>query len=166
MLRYVEGDATAPVGDGHKIIVHICNNAGLWGAGFVLAVSAQWPQPERAYKAWSRDWKQDSIALASVQFVAVECPSDNEPDKPFLFVANIIGQHGIHPIDGVPPVRYDAITLALQSVALHAQRLGASVHMPRIGCGLAGGSWETMGPIIEDTLKDVETYVYDLPRTW
>ena len=39
MLRYVTGDATVPQGGGPKILVHLCNDAGGWGAGFVLAVS-------------------------------------------------------------------------------------------------------------------------------
>jgi hypothetical protein len=35
--------------------------------------------------------------------------------------------------------------------------------MPRIGCGLAGGKWEEIRPIIERTLlkNNVEVYVYD-----
>jgi hypothetical protein len=28
IIRYVEGDATAPEGDGRKIIVHVCNDVG------------------------------------------------------------------------------------------------------------------------------------------
>ena len=41
--------------------------------------------------------------------------------------------------------------------------LGASVHMPRIGCGLAGGKWERIEPLIERTLlaRAVPTTVYD-----
>jgi hypothetical protein len=36
--------------------------------------------------------------------------------------------------------------------------------MPRIGCGLAGGQWSEIEPIIERTLlaAGVEVYVYDL----
>ena len=35
--------------------------------------------------------------------------------------------------------------------------------MPRIGCGLAGGSWETIEPIIARTLgaKGLKVVVYD-----
>jgi hypothetical protein len=35
--------------------------------------------------------------------------------------------------------------------------------MPRIGCGLAGGKWEEIEPIIERTLieADVKVTVYD-----
>jgi hypothetical protein len=38
-IAYHVGDATMPVGDGPKILVHICNNIGAWGRGFVVALS-------------------------------------------------------------------------------------------------------------------------------
>jgi O-acetyl-ADP-ribose deacetylase (regulator of RNase III) len=61
-------------------------------------------------------------------------------------------------------VRYDAITKGLQRVAEEARRIGASVHMPRIGCGLAGGNWEEVGRIVEQQLVNngVPVTVYDL----
>ena len=36
--------------------------------------------------------------------------------------------------------------------------------MPRIGCGLAGGDWNKVEKIINETLidKGIEVYVYDL----
>jgi hypothetical protein len=37
-------------------------------------------------------------------------------------------------------------------VALKAAELGAFVHMPRIGCGLAGGEWRRVEPLIERRL--------------
>jgi len=45
----------------------------------------------------------------------------------------------------------------------HATSLSASVHMPRIGCGLAGGRWDRIEPLIVATLctRDVDTTVYD-----
>ncbi len=41
-INYVKGDATAPIGIGNKIIVHICNDIGRWGKGFVMALSKKW----------------------------------------------------------------------------------------------------------------------------
>jgi hypothetical protein len=37
--------------------------------------------------------------------------------------------------------------------------------MPRIGCGLAGGTWDRVEPVLESTLAaaGVEVVVYDLP---
>ncbi len=50
MINYVKGDATSPIGDGVKLIVHVCNDIGAWGAGFVLALSKKWITPEKQYK--------------------------------------------------------------------------------------------------------------------
>ncbi|WP_345105109.1 hypothetical protein [Streptomyces drozdowiczii] len=45
-----------------------------------------------------------------------------------------------------------AIGAGLATVADHALELGALVHMPRIGCGLAGGTWSRIEPLIESRL--------------
>jgi len=152
-IRYVEGDATEPAGPGEKIIVHICNDIGKWGKGFVLAVSRRWREPEQEFRAsYARTPRP---ALGEVQFVRV-------PDS--ITVANVIGQHGITPdAKGTPPIRYEAVRAGLEKVAAHALELGASVHMPRIGCGLAGGSWDKIGPIVEETLakRGIDVTVYD-----
>ncbi|HJK89231.1 MAG TPA: hypothetical protein RMH85_21120 [Polyangiaceae bacterium LLY-WYZ-15_(1-7)] len=54
-IDYVVGDATRPGGDGPKIIVHVCNDVGGWGRGFVTALSKRWAAPEEAYRAWYRE---------------------------------------------------------------------------------------------------------------
>jgi O-acetyl-ADP-ribose deacetylase (regulator of RNase III) len=85
--------------------------------------------------------------------------------EPKVWVANMVGQHGLRRAEGKPPIRYEAVEAALATVANRATVLAASVHMPRIGCGLAGGSWDEVEPIICRTLcsKGVQTFVYDLP---
>jgi O-acetyl-ADP-ribose deacetylase (regulator of RNase III) len=51
----------------------------------------------------------------------------------------------------------------LQTLAGKAIELGASVHMPRIGCGLAGGKWERIEPLITHRLTErgITVTVYD-----
>jgi hypothetical protein len=49
-------------------------------------------------------------------------------------------------------------------LAAEAQKLQATVHMPRIGCGLAGGKWEAVEPLIRVAIPGTEVFVYDLPR--
>ena len=137
-ILYIKGDATAPIGLGVKVITHICNDIGGWGKGFVLALSKKWKMPEEAYRQWYKS--QEEFTLGAVQFVNVE----NE-----LYVANMIGQHGIYKDSkGLPPIRYDAVRQCLKEVALFAIDNKASVHMTRIGCGLAGGKWELMEQLI------------------
>ncbi|SKA85406.1 O-acetyl-ADP-ribose deacetylase (regulator of RNase III), contains Macro domain [Prosthecobacter debontii] len=155
-IQYISGDATAPKGGEAKIIVHVCNDIGGWGAGFVLAISKRWLQPEQQYRAWHKagEWHGIPFELGRVQFVAVQ---DD------LLVANLIGQQGIRRQRHVPPIRYQAVAEGLIAVAQKAKELGASVHMPRIGCGLAGGRWEEIEPLIKRHLadQDVSVTVYD-----
>jgi O-acetyl-ADP-ribose deacetylase (regulator of RNase III) len=155
-IEYVAGDATAPEGSGPKIIAHVCNDAGGWGKGFVVAISRRWPDPEAAFRSWYRGRATNSFALGAVQLVPVAGD---------LHVANMIGQHGHRPNAEDPPVRYEAIETALGTLGETALGLGASVHMPRIGCGLAGGRWELIEPLIDKGLvrHGVAVTVYDLP---
>ena len=150
-IHYVTGDATAPAGDGNKIIAHVCNDVGAWGAGFVLAVSKRWPQPQADYLKSAH-----SLKLGEVSFIKVE---------PGVWVANMIAQRGIRTLAGVPPIRYDALHRCLGTLALEAVKLQATIHMPRIGCGLAGGKWESVEPLIRIAIPTTEVFVYDLPPT-
>lgn len=60
-------------------------------------------------------------------------------------------------------MRYEAIERCLTTLAGHAAALEASVHMPRIGCGLAGGKWARVEPLVRERLcaKGVPVTVYD-----
>lgn len=149
------GDATAPTGIGSKLIVHVCNDVGAWGAGFVLALSKRWPEPEAMYRQWSQGKEKMPFELGQVQMVRV---------SPDIEVANIIGQRGIHRTGSLPPIRYDAIERGLETVAAHCIQHSASVHMPRIGCGLAGGKWSEVERLVLRQLivKGVSVTVYDL----
>jgi O-acetyl-ADP-ribose deacetylase (regulator of RNase III) len=145
-IFYIKGDATRPRGDGTKIICHICNDIGAWGAGFVLALSARWSEPREAYRDMDK-------TLGKVQIVEVE---DD------ILVANMIGQHGCGcDENGLPPIRYNAVRAALTAVNDLATQINATLHMPRIGCGLAGGRWEDIENIIKEVVT-VNVYVYDL----
>ncbi|MET9734148.1 macro domain-containing protein [Streptomyces sp. NPDC006458] len=153
-ITYLRGDATLPSVKGVKIIAHVCNDIGGWGKGFVLALSRRWPQPEAAYRAWHRERASNDFALGAVQLVQVDR---------YVWVANMVGQHGIRTGSKGVPVRYEAMDTALDRLAGHALELGASVHMPRIGCGLAGGKWSRVEPLIDERLvgRGVPVTVYD-----
>ncbi|WP_335932921.1 macro domain-containing protein [Streptomyces sp. PTD5-9] len=153
-ITYIRGDATAPQGGGVKLIAHVCNDLGGWGKGFVLALSRRWPEPEAAYRRWHRERAGNDFGLGAAQFVQV---------SPYVWVANMVGQRGMRRGSKGVPVRYEAIDTALEAVAGRAVELGASVHMPRIGCGLAGGTWSRIEPLLERRLlsRDIAVTVYD-----
>jgi O-acetyl-ADP-ribose deacetylase (regulator of RNase III) len=154
-IRHLRGDATSPQAKGSKVIAHICNDLGGCGKGFVLAVSRRWPGPERDYRDWHRRRAANDFGLGAVRLI---------PVQPQMWVANMIGQHGMRTGSVGPPVRYEAIGRCLATVGDEASRLGASVHMPRIGCGLAGGRWERIEPLVVQHLaaRDIPATVYDV----
>lgn len=146
-LTYLIGDATKPQGEGLKVIPHICNDIGAWGAGFVLALSRRWKEPEAMYMS------MPSRHLGAVQFVPVQ---DD------IVVVNMIAQNGVgRRPDGSPPISYGALKVCLNDVNNYAWRNGATIHMPRIGVGLAGGDWNRIEQIIKDVMT-VDVFVYDL----
>lgn len=118
-----------------------------------MAISKKWKQPESEYRKWFQSG--ENFNLGKIQTVQVE--ED-------VWVCNMIGQHKtISNSKRIPPIRYEAVEKCLNKLIDEALQLNASVHMPRIGCGLAGGKWEEIEPIIERTLlkNNVEVYVYD-----
>ncbi|SEL84321.1 O-acetyl-ADP-ribose deacetylase (regulator of RNase III), contains Macro domain [Aquimarina amphilecti] len=153
-ITYIKGDATVPQAKGTKLIVHICNNIGGWGKGFVVAISKRWPEPEKAYREWHRNRAKNDFELGSIQVIQVS------NDK---YVGNIVAQQGIKTGSKGVPIRYEAVKTCLEKISIEAKKLNASIHMPRIGCGLAGGKWTEIEPLVEQTLleKDLDVYVYD-----
>ena len=154
MIAYLKGDATAPQVPGPAILPHIVNSVGAWGAGYVLAISKRWSTPEDTYRKWAKD---PGFALGRTQFVKVE---------PNMWVANMVAQEGLgRSADGRIPLRYKALESCLWEVAKFAlaQEETPTIHMPRIGAGLGGGSWAKVEAIIEKTLGPFSVYVYDFP---
>lgn len=157
MITYIVGDATKPAIPGNKIIAHVNNDIGGWGRGFALSMSRQWPKAEQSYRRWYQEQGSDDwppFKLGETVFVPV---ADD------TYVANMIGQHGILvKDDGTPPIRYGALEECLRDVEKFARDWDhASIHMPRIGCGLAGGEWSEVEKILDRVFYATEVYVYD-----
>jgi len=165
MIEYETGDATRPcVDEGLRIIVHIVNDEGKWGSGFVMALSERWKEPEEYYRKQARYVKKEFV-LGNVQWVFID---QN------LAVCNMIAQHGIKRKTNQVPLRYDALEACLDKMAQGAraaagladkatlERKALSIHMPRIGCNRGGGKWDRVEAIIEETCWDLNVYVYDL----
>merc|ERR1712046_249160 len=131
-VHHVNGDASkAQYGKGKKVIAQVCNDMGRWGKGFVMSITDTWgKQPGKMYRKWHETGAKGQFALGRVQLIEL---------TEVISLANIIGQHGIKTGSNGPPVRYEAIQHGLEAVFCHAASISASVHMPQIGAGLAGG---------------------------
>jgi O-acetyl-ADP-ribose deacetylase (regulator of RNase III) len=153
LLRYVKGDATLPNGSSLRYILQIVNDSGKYGAGFSGALSARWPKIETEYRSWWRA-RYGKLNLGDIQVIQVL--SD-------LVVINMVAQHDIVSKENPKPIKYDALRLCLQKVGIEVSQYNASIHMPRIGCGLAQGKWEEIEPLIDQELlkRGINVTVHD-----
>jgi len=149
-IHYLIGSALEPIKT-PAIIPHICNDKKRWGSGFVIAVSKVNPEPETNYRTWSESCNGD-LPLGETQIIQI---NDD------IWVANMIAQHDTKVIDGVPPLRINALTSCLTFVNDFAVGRGATIHAPRIGAVRSGGKWKDIEKVLMPTLT-VDTYIYTL----
>ncbi len=154
-IKYLKGDATEPRGKEKKIIAFIINDKGRsWGAGFARALQKKWPFVLEEFQYWL-EHNRSEFSLGNVHASKVE--ED-------LAVFKMIAQHGYGEAP-IPRIRYGALEACLRKLSNEAVRQKTSVHMPRIGCGQAGGSWWIVSELIDDILvkRGIKVTVYDLP---
>ena len=154
LLRFTKGDATLPNGSNLRYILQIVNNEGKYGAGFSGSLARRWPKVETEYRSWWRE-RFGKLRLGDIQVVQIL--SD-------LVVINMVAQKGIVGPENSKPIDYAALKACLAKAGAEISNYNASVHMPRIGCGLAGGTWEDVEPLIEAELlkRGISVTVYDL----
>lgn len=158
-IKYIIGDATNPsVNKGeYSVICHCCNTLGAWGAGFVIPLGKRYPSAKQNYMAMIKTYGT-SERLGKVGYAKVNSN---------IVVANIMGQERIYTTsDGKIPLDYDALKEGFVNVYNKFSQINVpfTIHMPRIGCGLAGGKWEKVAKIIKDVFlkNNVDVFVYDL----
>ena len=153
MLIFRSGDATQPHSNG--CILHICNSVGKWGAGFVMALSNRWKEPENEYRKWYHDGTypgSGEFKLGNIQQVLI--PNTK------LSVCNMIAQFNIKSSSNPSPIRYDALRSCLIKVDEKIPNI--DLHAPRFGCGLAGGNWDKIQTIVLSTIGHRNLFIYDL----
>ena len=80
-------------------------------------------------------------------------------------MANMIAQRGVRGRANPVPLDMQALQACLTTVDRAARLLSLPIHMPRIGCGLAGGHWDGpggVGDVVEQSLGKHFVTVYDL----
>lgn len=152
-ITHIKGDLFNHIDNYHQtnnLIIHICNNVGKWGKGFVLAISNKWKSPEAEYR------NLYSYKLGTTQFITV---ANN------ISVGNMIAQKGINTgfNRSICRVDYEALRSCLKESNIFAMEYKCTIHMPMIGAGLAGGDWNIIYQIIKDTFdSSIDIRIYSL----
>ena len=154
-MKIVEGDLIDMAKRGHfDAIVHGCNCWNTFGAGIALQIRKHFPA---AYEADQKTRKGDICKLGHCQYVY--CPRVYElpPVTPPICVINAYTQY-----NPGKDLRYDSLTYCM--VDININMAGKTLGMPLIGCGIAGGSWDTVEFIINKELMNVDVTVVKLPE--
>ena len=128
-----------------------------WGGrGFAFAVRTRFPSVQADFQRWVAATRRN-LELGNVRL------SQATAD---IYVFSMVAQEGYGP-RGASRLRYSALQSGLVNLAKTAVELGASVHMPRIGTGYAGGSWEIISELIEQEIssRGIPVTVYDVPTS-
>jgi O-acetyl-ADP-ribose deacetylase (regulator of RNase III) len=166
-IYYRKGDASIPHGDKPVVIAHICNNLGRWGAGFTRALCARSPEPSATYLTWARGEYSLKYTPPFELGQILICPYRDLESGRFYghFVAHMVAQDGLRSARNPRPVSYAALRDCLFRLCDEIAGREFVVQMPRIGCGLGGGDWADIEPIIDATLVrsgKLSVFVYDL----
>lgn len=172
MINYKTGDLLA-VKSG--IIVHGVNTLSVMGAGVALSIKKKYPGCFLEYK----EYITEEVEAAVLEFEEDPDNIDNTYDVPEsdmllgdvhyyqvndrLYIANAFTQDRLgFDEDGNPPADIGAIATCLANVADMARACSMEVHMPMIGCGLGGLSWDDVRVVAEYELRDVKATCWTL----
>jgi O-acetyl-ADP-ribose deacetylase (regulator of RNase III) len=153
-LRVLKGDALEPFGAEPKLLLQVVNDqAQIWGGGFAKQARKKWPHAQADFRQWS--CTRGNLTLGNIHSISV---------RPDLTLVTLVAQHGFGKAASGPRLRYAALFSALEKTATLAKTESATVHMPRIGTGEAGGSWTIIEGIIRETLVSmgIEVTIYNL----
>jgi Zn-dependent peptidase ImmA (M78 family) len=153
-IHVLRGNALQPSGTGRKIIAHVVNDkTPNWGAGFGLAVQMKWPEAQKHFKQMFERTHGSKMGLTVISPVGQDT---------FLF--QMVCQRSYGPSSS-RRLRYEYLRKCLIQLKEAALQKEATIHMPKIGTGEAGGSWGLIYNLIAEELcaKGVSVTVYELP---
>lgn len=136
-----------------EVIAHGCNTTGGFGSGVAGQIAKRWPRVRDAYlKKYNSEagWKLGDIQLVySTDMMA------------FPVIANIATQEKFG-YDGALYADYQAIEKGFTRVLRYCDNNGYSVAAPRVGCGLAGGDWNTVFDILVEVSAKYENVLIEV----
>lgn len=155
--QYINGDIREAKSG---YIIQGVNAQGKMGSGLAKSIMDKWPNVRQRYIEKYKN-QDNNLYLGSCQFVHVESYSGKG-----LWVVNLVTQENFG-YDGELYLSYSGLEVCLHNMVKIIQK-GESqntpniIHVPKIGCGLAGGDWEEVKKIIKKTIpSDFEVIHWD-----
>jgi hypothetical protein len=177
IIDYRQGDLFKhPFSEQSTYVVHVANDRGSWGAGFVLPLAKHIPLAKSRYLAWaagnananaSSVVPYSDLRMGCTQFVNAgdEAVAKLAGANRQITVCNMVAQT----LGGKRPLRYDKLIECMQTVkrCLKQYDPNARIVAPLFGSDLAGGNWNFVADLIEDIwLRDFPVTVYWMPSRY
>lgn len=141
MIKICQGsvfDSKAP------LIAHQVNCKGVMGSGLAKQVRARYPSVFDEYALFCKQHNYSEDALGKIQVVSTHerC------------IANLFAQYSYG--RDIQQTQYEALRKCLWELRAYATKHGIKrIAIPyKLGCGLAGGSWKVVFPMVYNTFFD------------
>jgi len=154
-IKFIHGNVLDPRGDGNRIVCQLVNDqARVWGGGVAKDTAKKFPSTQKEFSSWIASMPR-SHRLGQVHFAKADTS---------IVIASLVGQAGFGP-SSLPRIRYAALERCFEQVRDFASERLSSVHMPRIGTGESGGSWDMIEEMVRSELvtEGIPVTIYDLP---
>lgn len=146
------------------IIPHVCNDAGGWGAGFVVPLGNRFPDAKNTYLSAFNPLHNTRLLLGETQLCEV-----NRDERRF-WIYNMVAQHNFRAENNPRPLHYGYLSrcmTGLESCILQDEMytddgIAPIIVMPRFGSDLAGGDWTIIRELVDVIWEDYDTYVFYL----
>lgn len=177
-MHFLEAPGDATDFDTHPNTVYFipngCNNRGIAGSGFIIAVKKRFPKAILEYEKWYNgdislntfpkclDKENCLFEMGNIQLVNVASG---------VYVVNMLTQKGFGNYN-MPPGRYESIEECLRKLKVCCEvaiNHGKSVHIhsPKFGAARSGLAWTKIYKTVKDVFKNVPgtwtTYSYEGP---
>jgi O-acetyl-ADP-ribose deacetylase (regulator of RNase III) len=161
--KYIQGDLFSSAHyQNHEpvVIAHVCNNLGMWGAGFAKTFKQRYPKAFTEFSQWfTTEKKKGSSLLGMSQLVTLV-----ENNGASLYACNMVAQAGLYSKSNQHPLQYDSLQHCLTALERFCKHSNATVYMPKIGSGLARGDWGYICDLIVNNLsiRDIAVSIFEV----
>jgi len=148
------------------LIPHVVNNIGAFGAGVAKTIKQRWPQTEKDYRFWLDFFSKHQRSILGQSFSSlVHCT-----DKLIIVVVHMFAQEGVRRPQNNQPLNYQHLQSCMNGVPEFGVVLNQpfTIHCPKFGAGLGGGSWEEIEKMIRNTwcAQNIPVTVYSYRRMY
>lgn len=148
-IKYISGDMIDMMKDPEQlkiptIYVHGCNCHLAMKSGIAAGIAIHFPEAEDADR-WFFQYFKDNMDMLG-QYSYIDLTEDKSSKLCNLYTQFFPG----------PDLRLEALEGAFVNIAEDYGSMGYRLVMPKIGAGRAGGDWDVISRVIENTICDFD----------